>query len=239
MSDVISSRTKKILGMLGVEYGKNNFEIDNGKLLENRHEQDNGFEEVNPHLRGGRVENHLGKTTPSSPDRDSNLDLPVLSSRAQHDKRVSQLRHRVSFEGGFNPNFWYDSNAATRRYRNVPKRPVWRETRCVGSTPCLLSRHLSPPLPHNATVRPYNNRRGTLGNWLDHTTTDVGPWEIINTCSISQHFECRGWQRAQYANSNARRRKWHWLARGKVLVWEMFYMRKSFRHQQFLTVDRV
>nr|CAD7257691.1 unnamed protein product [Timema shepardi]CAD7570737.1 unnamed protein product [Timema californicum] len=46
------------------------------------------LEEVNPHLRGGRVENHLGKTTPSSPDRDSNLDLPVLSSRAQHDKRV-------------------------------------------------------------------------------------------------------------------------------------------------------
>nr|CAD7428768.1 unnamed protein product [Timema monikensis] len=53
------------------------------------------FKEVNPHLRGGRVENHLGKTTPSSPDRDSNLDLPVLSSRAaQHDKRFSQLRHR-------------------------------------------------------------------------------------------------------------------------------------------------
>nr|CAD7198605.1 unnamed protein product [Timema douglasi] len=52
------------------------------------------LEEVNPHLRGGRVENHLGKTIPSSPDRDSNLDLPVLSSRAQHDKRVSQLRHR-------------------------------------------------------------------------------------------------------------------------------------------------
>nr|CAD7397352.1 unnamed protein product [Timema poppensis] len=46
------------------------------------------LEEVNPHLRGGRVENHLGKTTPSSPDRDSNLDLPVLSSLAQDDKRV-------------------------------------------------------------------------------------------------------------------------------------------------------
>nr|CAD7199334.1 unnamed protein product [Timema douglasi] len=46
------------------------------------------LEEVNPHLRGGRVENHLGKATPSSPDRDSNLDLPVLSSRAQHDKRA-------------------------------------------------------------------------------------------------------------------------------------------------------
>ncbi|CAG2055927.1 unnamed protein product, partial [Timema podura] len=45
------------------------------------------LEEVNPHLRGGRVENHLGKTTPSSPDRDSNLDLPVLGGRAQHDWR--------------------------------------------------------------------------------------------------------------------------------------------------------
>nr|CAD7400349.1 unnamed protein product [Timema cristinae] len=45
------------------------------------------LKEVNPPLRGGRVENHLGKTIPSSPDRDSNLDLPVLSSRAQHDKR--------------------------------------------------------------------------------------------------------------------------------------------------------
>nr|CAD7431688.1 unnamed protein product [Timema monikensis] len=52
------------------------------------------LEEVNPNLCGGRVENHLGKTTPSSPDRDSNLDLPVLSGQAQHDKRVSQLRHR-------------------------------------------------------------------------------------------------------------------------------------------------
>nr|CAD7393100.1 unnamed protein product [Timema cristinae] len=52
------------------------------------------LEEVNSHLRGGRVENHLGKPSPSSPDQDSNLDLPVLSSRAQHDKRISQLRHQ-------------------------------------------------------------------------------------------------------------------------------------------------
>nr|CAD7442363.1 unnamed protein product [Timema bartmani] len=52
------------------------------------------LEEVNPHLRGGRVENNLGKTTPSSPDQDSNLDLPVLGGLAQHDWRVSQLRHR-------------------------------------------------------------------------------------------------------------------------------------------------
>nr|CAD7394533.1 unnamed protein product [Timema cristinae] len=29
------------------------------------------LDEVNQHLRGGRVDNHLGKTTPSSPDRDS------------------------------------------------------------------------------------------------------------------------------------------------------------------------
>nr|CAD7399211.1 unnamed protein product [Timema cristinae] len=46
------------------------------------------LEALNPYFRGGRVGNHLGKTTPSSPDQDSNLNLPVLSSRAQHDKRV-------------------------------------------------------------------------------------------------------------------------------------------------------
>nr|CAD7439891.1 unnamed protein product [Timema bartmani] len=43
------------------------------------------IEEVNPHLRAGRVENHLRKTTPSSPERDSNLDLPVLASQAHHE----------------------------------------------------------------------------------------------------------------------------------------------------------
>nr|CAD7572985.1 unnamed protein product [Timema californicum] len=50
------------------------------------------LEEVNPHLRGGRTKNHLGKTTLSSPDQDSNLDLPVLGSRAQHGKREVALR---------------------------------------------------------------------------------------------------------------------------------------------------
>nr|CAD7399493.1 unnamed protein product [Timema cristinae] len=45
------------------------------------------LEEVNPHLRGGRVENHLGRTphAPSSPDRDSNFNLAVLNSLAQHE----------------------------------------------------------------------------------------------------------------------------------------------------------
>nr|CAD7265233.1 unnamed protein product [Timema shepardi] len=43
------------------------------------------LEEVNLHLRGGRVENHSGKTTPSSPERDSSLDLPILGSLAHHE----------------------------------------------------------------------------------------------------------------------------------------------------------
>nr|CAD7391999.1 unnamed protein product [Timema cristinae] len=74
----------QVLAAVAVETLCRNFEIE--------------LEEVNPHLCGGRVENHLGKTTPSSPNRDLNLDLPVLSNRAQHDKRVSQLRHRVMLE---------------------------------------------------------------------------------------------------------------------------------------------
>nr|CAD7443745.1 unnamed protein product [Timema bartmani] len=38
------------------------------------------LEEVYPYLHGGRVENHLGKPTLTTPDRDSNLVLPVIGS---------------------------------------------------------------------------------------------------------------------------------------------------------------
>nr|CAD7195994.1 unnamed protein product [Timema douglasi] len=44
--------------------------------------------EVNPHLCGGRVENQLGKIIPSSHNQDSNFDLLVLSSLAQHETSV-------------------------------------------------------------------------------------------------------------------------------------------------------
>nr|CAD7394526.1 unnamed protein product [Timema cristinae] len=67
-------------------------------VLSSRAQHDKRIEEVSPHLREGRVENHLGKTSPSSPDRESNLDLPVLSSRDQHDKREAQVYR--SFSGG-------------------------------------------------------------------------------------------------------------------------------------------
>nr|CAD7570515.1 unnamed protein product [Timema californicum] len=41
-------------------------------------------EEVNPHWNGGRVENHFGKKK-NSPERDSNLDFPIIGSLAQHE----------------------------------------------------------------------------------------------------------------------------------------------------------
>nr|CAD7430611.1 unnamed protein product [Timema monikensis] len=40
------------------------------------------FEEVNPHLRGVRVKDHIGKTFLSSLNRDSNLDLHIFGSLA-------------------------------------------------------------------------------------------------------------------------------------------------------------
>nr|CAD7399381.1 unnamed protein product [Timema cristinae] len=49
-------------------------------------------------MRGGRVENHLGKTTPSSSERDSNLDLLVLSSLAQHE--TSALAINTTYADG-------------------------------------------------------------------------------------------------------------------------------------------
>nr|CAD7256316.1 unnamed protein product [Timema shepardi] len=49
------------------------------------------------------------KNHPQFTDRDSNLDIPILSSRAQHDKRVSQLRHR----GGTYPPISRESSKAS------------------------------------------------------------------------------------------------------------------------------
>nr|CAD7410869.1 unnamed protein product [Timema poppensis] len=91
------------------------------------------LEEVNTHLRGGRVENNLGKTTPSSPDRDSNLDLPALSSRAQHDKRdlenitaASTNRNTISLRDyyksgglGYLSNTWYVPRVAVLIARRI------------------------------------------------------------------------------------------------------------------------
>nr|CAD7573018.1 unnamed protein product [Timema californicum] len=79
------------------------------------------LEGVNPHLRVGRVENHLGKTISNSPDRDSNLDLPVLNSRAKHDSRVSQLRHR----GGRQSSRYRDEEGKeTMKYRCIDVHPT-------------------------------------------------------------------------------------------------------------------
>nr|CAD7398887.1 unnamed protein product [Timema poppensis] len=56
----------------------------------NRRPRENHFsvsrlniEELNPHLRGDRGGKHLGKT--SLPERDLNLDLPILGSPAHHE----------------------------------------------------------------------------------------------------------------------------------------------------------
>nr|CAD7577645.1 unnamed protein product [Timema californicum] len=96
------------------------------------------LEEVNPHLRGGIVENHLGKTTPSSPDRDSNLDLPVLSSRAQHDKREN-------LENAEEKRLVADDKYLTllgfvERPRQFPG-DVWRNT----SLPIIITYIVFPP----------------------------------------------------------------------------------------------
>nr|CAD7432585.1 unnamed protein product [Timema monikensis] len=146
------------------------------------------LEEVNPHLRGGRVENHLG--TPSSPDRDSNLDLLVLSGRSQHGKRVSQLRHR----GGW--QHWTCSNYShlleTFRREHLAGRPLghllecnhifvegeW-ETILEKTTLCTPDRDLNLDLPI------IGNLVYCESSVLDHAATEVDIPEINDLCTES------------------------------------------------------
>nr|CAD7438522.1 unnamed protein product [Timema bartmani] len=58
-------------------------------------------EEVNPHFRGGRVQYHLGKTTPNSLNQDSNLNIPAHGSKAQHE--TSALANYATEAGSAQP----------------------------------------------------------------------------------------------------------------------------------------
>nr|CAD7439018.1 unnamed protein product [Timema bartmani] len=54
-------------------------------------------EDDQPHLRGVSVKNNFGKTTLDEPDRDSNPDLPVISSLVYHESDA--LNHAVTEAG--------------------------------------------------------------------------------------------------------------------------------------------
>nr|CAD7577541.1 unnamed protein product [Timema californicum] len=89
-----------IISSLIQEYSNTVKSSDVGLPWETHFKAKKQFEEVNPHLRGGRMENHLGKTTPLSPDRDSNLDLPVLnttSTLANYATEVTDLKRIFQF----------------------------------------------------------------------------------------------------------------------------------------------
>nr|CAD7425000.1 unnamed protein product [Timema monikensis] len=136
------------------------------------------LEEVNLHLRGGRVENHLGKTTPSSPERDSNLDLPVLSSRAQHDKRVGQLRHRGGLE---RRQVNWDQHPTVPRPSQVP--PILT---AFGRVESLRSPSGAPNL---SRVPPRTHRRVLFNSPTAISTTTPRHYVVTDNVERPRHAE--------------------------------------------------
>nr|CAD7569303.1 unnamed protein product [Timema californicum] len=147
------------------------------------------LEEVNPHLRGGRVENHLGKTAPSSPDRDSNLDLLVFSSRAQHNKR-----HRNVLAESSSLNAKEDSNPKLDPYfrRLMSALGETQEGDCqfltsvkVGDDSCALQ--LFPEIPFWGEKQIVQAQQG---NFSLPALPELGDLEI---CSSFSHFTFNNW----------------------------------------------
>ncbi|CAG2053833.1 unnamed protein product [Timema podura] len=141
-------------------------------------------DKVNPHLRGGRVENHLGKTSPSSSGRDSNLNLLVLGGLAQHDWRISQLRHR----GG--PYLNSNSKLCTMPRKGRRSLANWREhRRCgfYGSWSITTLFMASPPSLRKLKTTP--TRR--LPNHLYRATITSLASQAINNKNQSLIFEWR------------------------------------------------
>nr|CAD7394602.1 unnamed protein product [Timema cristinae] len=75
------------------------------------------LEEVNPHLRGGRVENHLGKTTPVHPTEIRTLISP---SSAVELNTTSALANYAT-EAGVEMRFPYIGIVSIRLYKNTKK----------------------------------------------------------------------------------------------------------------------
>nr|CAD7441126.1 unnamed protein product [Timema bartmani] len=76
------------------------------------------FKEMYPHLHGGKVENYFGKTTFITPDRDSNLDLPVIGSLVYCES--SALDH-TSIESPQAPESWEGERDATTEGAVAPQ----------------------------------------------------------------------------------------------------------------------
>nr|CAD7571661.1 unnamed protein product [Timema californicum] len=92
------------------------------------------------HFRGGKVENHFEKNTLSTPNRDSNLDLPIIGSLVHCES--SSLDHTATKAGGFGPQYFqstmdmllYDAVLATQAAKEFS--PPWRNDACLGFNPC-------------------------------------------------------------------------------------------------------
>nr|CAD7575608.1 unnamed protein product [Timema californicum] len=70
--------------------------------------------EVYPHMHGGRLENHFGKTTLSKPNRDLNPDIPVIGSLAYC--KNSTLGHAATEAGKLVSTHWVGT-ARTAHFR--------------------------------------------------------------------------------------------------------------------------
>nr|CAD7575938.1 unnamed protein product [Timema californicum] len=148
------------------------------------------LEEVSPHLRRGRMENHLGKAIPSSPGRDSKLDLPVHCSLAKHETSAlanfasknpglgwemnDELRDYVAVHG-VEQNLDADFNVSKRKYPDKERHITRLINIGIGKVELEeMNTHL---------------RGGRVENHLGTTTPLVHPTEIRTSISPSSAVE--------------------------------------------------
>nr|CAD7569732.1 unnamed protein product [Timema californicum] len=130
------------------------------------------LEEVNPHLRGGRVENHLGKTTPVHPTEirtsispSSAVELNTTSALANYATEVGLKRERERERSkDFNSSYRHRAKLTARLKRYF----ITVENRLRGVKPFSPARkHLSSPLTTLAA------NPALLGQLLDTTALEL------------------------------------------------------------------
>nr|CAD7400284.1 unnamed protein product [Timema cristinae] len=111
------------------------------------------LEEVNPQLRGGKVENHLGKTTPSYP---TETRTSISPSSAVELNTTSALANYATEADGYTvrtEQCSLDDSSAPVRFGSVKEEDCFR-----GNTPALACKEADKPLGMNLMAKPILER---------------------------------------------------------------------------------
>nr|CAD7590978.1 unnamed protein product [Timema genevievae] len=148
------------------------------------------LEDVHPHLHGGRLENHFGKTTVRTPDKESNIERPVIGSLAQHE--TSALANHATERRA--------TSISERRERALARSGL----RSRGYRPCVACGEIGGKGREDdrTTVVSFEGRSGRVVMYSPTTDGNGGRFDGFLSWLAIQNADCNLKRKAEYSVSS-------------------------------------